>query len=46
MHLYKLIYNPMYVEMPYTVSCVVLYSTMGILKPKYHIKLNLKDLSS
>lgn len=46
MHLYKWIYNPMYIEMPYAITCVGLYSTVGILEPKYHIKLNLKDLSS
>lgn len=50
MYLYKCIYINGYIipciEMPYAVSCVGLYSTMGILKLKYHIKLNLKDLSS
>lgn len=46
MHLYKWIYNPMSIEMTYAITCVGLYSNVGILKPKYHIKLNLEDLSS
>ena len=42
------VYNPRRREreMPYAVSCVGVYSTVGILKLKYHIRLNLKVLSS
>lgn len=40
------VYNPIYIYMPYAVSCVGVYSTVGILKPKYHISLNVKVLSS
>lgn len=32
--------------MPYAVSCVAVYSSMGILESKYHIRLNLKVLRS